>query len=271
MFKLTPVDSSEFQIKQVSSASGFSPSTLRYYEQIGLLPPSSRTPAGYRIYSQSTIDRLAFIARAKQLGCTLEEIIDLTMAWAGGECASIQDRLREVVTRKLIDAQTQIDVLATFQAELRDVEKQFDRHRPSGSCDDRCGCVSIPTAQTSVTNSVTNSVTKQVSLSAKPPVAPIPIACTLSSSELPERIHEWQLILSHANSRTNIHKGVRLRLDNTTPLHELMRLIVAERDCCAFFNFTVTMDEDGIAVEITAPSEATELVHELFNARALAQ
>jgi MerR family transcriptional regulator, copper efflux regulator len=59
-------------IKQVAGASGFTPATLRYYVQIGLLPEASRTPAGYRQYDQRTLDRLAFIARAKQLGCSLE-------------------------------------------------------------------------------------------------------------------------------------------------------------------------------------------------------
>jgi DNA-binding transcriptional MerR regulator len=48
------------KIKQVADASGFTTATLRYYEQIGLLPEASRTPAGYRMYDQRTLDRLAF-------------------------------------------------------------------------------------------------------------------------------------------------------------------------------------------------------------------
>ena len=68
------------KIKDVAAASGFTAATLRYYERIGLLPEASRTPAGYRTYDQRTVERLAFIARAKQLGCTLEEIAGLTPA-----------------------------------------------------------------------------------------------------------------------------------------------------------------------------------------------
>ena len=82
------------KIKEVADASGFTAATLRYYEQIGLLPEASRTPAGYRMYDQRTLDRLAFIARAKQLGCSLEEITGLTTAWDGGQCGPIQDRPR---------------------------------------------------------------------------------------------------------------------------------------------------------------------------------
>jgi MerR family copper efflux transcriptional regulator len=68
------------RIAEVARRSGFSPATLRYYEDIGLLPATSRTRGGYRAYDERTLERLAFIARAKQLGCSLEEIADLTMA-----------------------------------------------------------------------------------------------------------------------------------------------------------------------------------------------
>ena len=85
------------KIKEVADASGFTAATLRYYEQIGLLPAASRTPAGYRMYDQRTLDRLAFIARAKQLGCSLDEITGLTAAWDGGQCGPIQDQLRQLV------------------------------------------------------------------------------------------------------------------------------------------------------------------------------
>ena len=97
-----------YQIKDVSERTGFSPATLRYYEDIGLLPPSTRTAAGYRIFDDATLARLAFIARAKQLGCSLDEIADLATAWEGGRCGPIQDRLRTVVADKLESAQRQI-------------------------------------------------------------------------------------------------------------------------------------------------------------------
>ena len=90
-----------YRIKDVADRSGFTAATLRYYEEIGLLPQPARTPAGYRLYDERTVERLAFIARAKQLGCSLEEIADLTLAWDGGQCGVVQDRLRTVVADKL--------------------------------------------------------------------------------------------------------------------------------------------------------------------------
>ena len=73
-----------YRIKDVAARSGFSTATLRYYAKIGLLPQAVRTDTGYRLYDDRTLDRLSFITRAKQLGCTLDEIADLTTAWDGG-------------------------------------------------------------------------------------------------------------------------------------------------------------------------------------------
>ena len=123
------------KIKEVADASGFTAATLRYYEQIGLLPEASRTPAGYRMYDQRTLERLAFIARAKQLGCSLEEIAGLTTAWDGGQCGPIQDRLRQLVAAKIAAAQNQIAELMTFTAELQQAATALERHRPDGACD----------------------------------------------------------------------------------------------------------------------------------------
>ena len=133
--------SPDYKIKDVAARSGFSAATLRYYEEIGLLPQPERTPGGYRVYDDRTLDRLAFIARAKQLGCSLEEIADLTSAWEGGRCGPVQDRLRTVVAAKLADAQQQVVELITFEAELQQAAAALERHRPDGACDDRCGCV----------------------------------------------------------------------------------------------------------------------------------
>src|SRR5437016_4506585 len=85
--------STTYKIAEVARRSGFNPSTLRYYEELGLVPPAGRTPAGYRLYDDSSLARLAFIARAKQLGCTLEEITDLVVAWEGERCEPIHVRL----------------------------------------------------------------------------------------------------------------------------------------------------------------------------------
>lgn len=58
---------SVYTIGEAADRTGFSASTLRYYEGIGLAAPSARTDAGYRLYDDDGLARLAFVARAKQL------------------------------------------------------------------------------------------------------------------------------------------------------------------------------------------------------------
>jgi MerR family transcriptional regulator, repressor of the yfmOP operon len=63
------------RIEQVSERTGLTKRTLRYYEEIGLLEPPSRTEGGYRLYSQEDIQRLLRIKRLRDLiGLSLAEI-----------------------------------------------------------------------------------------------------------------------------------------------------------------------------------------------------
>ena len=84
---------SAYTIGEVADRSGFTASSLRYYEGIGLVVPAARSAAGYRLYDDRSLARLAFIARAKQLGCTLEEISDLIGIWDGERCGPVQKSL----------------------------------------------------------------------------------------------------------------------------------------------------------------------------------
>lgn len=72
---------------------GFPPSTLRYYEDQGLLPPPARTAAGHRLYGQAHIERLRFMSRGKRLGLTLEETAALADAWAHEQCSTTHQHL----------------------------------------------------------------------------------------------------------------------------------------------------------------------------------
>ena len=249
-----------YRIKDVSERSGFSAATLRYYEEIGLLPPSTRTPAGYRIFDDATLARLAFIARAKQLGCSLDEIADLTTAWEGGRCGPIQDRLRTVVAGKLESAQRQIVELMTLSAELQRAAATLELHRPDGPCDDRCGCVADSPTGESRPQSI-SLVSKSNSVTTAPA-----IACTLGPESMGGRLDEWRALLANVSRREPIDGGVRAVFRPATPLDELMRLTAAEQDCCQFFDFAITVDGRGIALEVRVPVDALPIVHSLFGA-----
>lgn len=248
----------DLRIKDVAQRSGFSTATLRYYEQVGLLPAPQRTTAGYRAYDEAVLDRLRFIARAKQLGCSLEEVAQLTTAWEGGRCGPLQDRLRETVAGKLTGARRQIADLMTLTSDLQHAAAALERHRPDGACDERCGCVGDPEDP---------GPPQAVSLIGKPLTASegdAPIACALDPSSYHGRLADWEAVLANVVDRERVDGGVRLVLDPATPLNELARLAVAEQDCCRFFRFAITVDDRGLALEVRAPDDAADLVDTVF-------
>ena len=68
------------KIGELAGTTGVGTKTIRYYESIGLLPEPSRLPSGYREYASEDVSRLEFVAQAKALGLTLEEISDILQA-----------------------------------------------------------------------------------------------------------------------------------------------------------------------------------------------
>ncbi len=129
-----------YTIGETAQRSGFTASTLRYYEGIGLLEPT-RTDSGYRLYDDDALSRLAFVARAKDLGCSLDEITDLVSIWDGENCGPVQRRFHELVTAKIAEAERQIDELAAFAGQLRQAAALLAGPALDGPCDERCVCL----------------------------------------------------------------------------------------------------------------------------------
>jgi MerR family transcriptional regulator, copper efflux regulator len=220
------------RIAEVSERSGFSPATLRYYEQLDLLPPPHRTASGYRAYDESVLDRLAFIGRAKRLGCSLDDVASLMPAWDGGRCAPVQESLRALAEAKLDESRARVAELAAYTADLERMRAGFGAHTPDGPCDADCGCVSEP--------------------------APA-VACTLEAAQLPGRLQDWADVMSHVTARIPIAGGTRFTLDAGTPLGPLAELLRAEQSCCSFFEFALTVDSRGTALEVRGPAEGLAL------------
>lgn len=128
-----------YRIAEYARLSGFSPSALRYYEQAGVLAAPERTPAGYRRYSDRDVERLRLIARAKDLGCTLDEITDLVRAWDSDECEPVKHRLRALVD-KVAEIETHLAEQTAFADQLRAAAKTLTRRPMDGPCDNMCGC-----------------------------------------------------------------------------------------------------------------------------------
>ena len=66
-----------FQIGEVAERVGLSLRTLRYYEEVGLVLPSGRSPGGFRLYNEADVERVAFVKQMKPLEFSLDEIREL--------------------------------------------------------------------------------------------------------------------------------------------------------------------------------------------------
>jgi DNA-binding transcriptional MerR regulator len=66
-----------YTVGRVASAAGVTVRTLHHYDEIGLLTPSGRTPAGYRRYDDRDLERLQLIRYYRQLGFPLDEIAEI--------------------------------------------------------------------------------------------------------------------------------------------------------------------------------------------------
>jgi DNA-binding transcriptional MerR regulator len=92
------------KIGQVAQQAGVTVDTVRFYERRGVLPAAHRRPSGYRVFSESTVERIRTAKALQDMGLTLDEIIDALHAHdaGGATCESERWRLEAVVDR--IDA-----------------------------------------------------------------------------------------------------------------------------------------------------------------------
>lgn len=66
-----------FKIKELSERTNLPAKTIRYYEEIRLLPPARRGDNQYRLYDETDVERLRFIKSARALGFTIQELTQI--------------------------------------------------------------------------------------------------------------------------------------------------------------------------------------------------
>ncbi len=120
----------QMQIGEVAERTGLSLRTIRHYEEVGLVIPSARSKGGFRLYTETDVERLMVIRRMKPLGFSLEEMRDLLeitdRLGAGEEDEAELARVRERLDsyRKVADARcetlrAQLTAAEDFAATLR--------------------------------------------------------------------------------------------------------------------------------------------------------
>jgi MerR family mercuric resistance operon transcriptional regulator len=106
-----------FSIGTLARAAGVPVSTVRFYERRGLLTPDSRTRTRYRVYEQSSLDRLKFIKSAHASGFTLGDIAALLDAMHDNSAPC--GEVRSLVHGRLGRVAEQIDHLTRVRDTLR--------------------------------------------------------------------------------------------------------------------------------------------------------
>jgi MerR family transcriptional regulator, redox-sensitive transcriptional activator SoxR len=107
-------------IGEVARRSGRTASSIRYYEEIGLLPAAVRV-SGHRRYEPEAVRRLAIIGTAQRAGLTLDEV-KVLLAAAPDDPASTE-RLRAVAERKLPELVTMIERAELVRGWLEDAAR----------------------------------------------------------------------------------------------------------------------------------------------------
>jgi DNA-binding transcriptional MerR regulator len=252
--------STTYRISEVAKRTGFSRPTIRYYEEIGLVPAPSRLTSGYRVYDDRSLDRLGFISRAKRLGLSLDEVRELAVIWDQDECAPVQKRLSGLVADRLTETHDRIAELVAFGAQLQAVAARLAGAPQPGPCDDACACAPAPALDKGAPVPLTRATPV-------PSGAPVdqPISCSLDAGAIAGQMDDWQALLGLVIGRAPVRDGISLSFSPEPAVAaEVARLAVAEHACCSFFDFTVRVSGGELHLEVRGPQEAQEIISALF-------
>lgn len=123
------------QIGEVAERTSLSLRTIRHYEEVGLVRPSARSKGGFRLYTESDVQRLLLIRRMKPLDFSLEEMADLlgvldhlAAGQQGAERAASLDRLamyHEAAGERINALRERLDTAVEFADQL---QQRLDLH-----------------------------------------------------------------------------------------------------------------------------------------------
>ena len=245
-----------YRVSELAERVGLPPSTLRFYEQAGLVP-ARRSESGYRLFDDQAVERIEVITTGKRLGLPLEEIRDLLQAWEDGPCRDVRERLRPMVLNQITNAERRAAEIDAFIERLRKASLAIDGPVPPGRCGPGCGIVphQDPAAAAPVAVELTTR--------RRDPEPGPPIACTLTAADQADRIEEWRRVLGQAKGREPVDGGLAFRFPAGLA-GRVGELAAAEQQCCTFLKFTLHLVEGELRFEVRAPEDATPLLADVF-------
>jgi DNA-binding transcriptional MerR regulator len=104
------------RIGEIAGRAGVPAKTIRFWEDLGLLPAPARTAAGYRDYSPAILERLAFIRQAQASGLTLEHIRQVLGIRDGGQPPC--EHVTSLIARRLGEVEARLAELARARDQL---------------------------------------------------------------------------------------------------------------------------------------------------------
>lgn len=118
------------RIGQLAKQSGFSQSSIRFYEQKGLIAPVERTHAGYRLYGEQALNRLTQIKLCKQLGFSLDDITQLI----GEQEALDHKAILHTLAQRKLEVETLISELQINHKNISVLEKRLNQLWQQDKC-----------------------------------------------------------------------------------------------------------------------------------------
>lgn len=125
-----PEASESLSIGDLARSTGTKATTIRWYEEVGLLPSPARTTGGHRAYGAAHLARLDFIRHAREFGFPLgavRELLDLSARPEGASCEAAHG----IACARLADVEAKLERLEALRAELAHMVENGCRGAPA--------------------------------------------------------------------------------------------------------------------------------------------
>ena len=122
----------DFTIGSLAKSANVNIETIRFYERKGIIPKPARKPSGFRLYSDTDLNRLNFIIMAKRHGFTLNEIKELLELRVHPQ--STCDEVREKAEQKIKVIEEKLRELKRIKKALQTLAASCHGPHPGGDC-----------------------------------------------------------------------------------------------------------------------------------------